>query len=70
MKFLSLLLLSGVLATSCAHKKSCCSKDSCDKDQKQMSCCKKEECKGDSCEKHKAGECKDKCEGSCEKKKQ
>lgn len=69
MKFLSLLLLSGLLATSCAHKKSCCSKDHCDKDQK-MSCCKKEECKGDACEKHKAGECKDKCEGSCEKKKQ
>ena len=55
MKFLSLVVLSGFLTVSCAHKKDCCKQDHCDKSQKS-SCCqmKKEDCKDDSCKKEQA----------------
>jgi hypothetical protein len=51
MKFLSLVVLSGFLTVSCAHKHSCCSKDHCDK--KEKSCCMKDkkECKDGHCKK-------------------
>ena len=51
MKFLTLIVLSGFLAVSCSHKKSCGSGESCNKESK--SCCKKEksDCKDDHCKK-------------------
>ncbi|MES2526932.1 MAG: hypothetical protein V4598_07580 [Bdellovibrionota bacterium] len=53
MKFLSLIVLSGLLTVSCAHKK-CGSNDHCDKDSK--SCCQKEksDCKDGHCKKDEA----------------
>lgn len=60
MKFLSLVVLSGLLTVSCAHKKSCGSKDHCDKQEK--SCCKdkKEECKDGHCAKKDAPKAEEK----------
>lgn len=46
MKALSLLVLSAFLTVSCAHKKSCCKKDHCDKDRKEA-CCSEGSCKKD-----------------------
>lgn len=53
MKFLSLIVLSGLLTVSCAHKK-CDSKESCDK--KDKACCMKEksDCKDGHCKKEEA----------------
>lgn len=54
MKFLSLIVLSGFLTVSCAHKKSCCSKDHCDKSEKKACCMdkdKKVDCKDGHCKK-------------------
>jgi hypothetical protein len=56
MKFLSLVLLSGFLTVSCAHK-SCCKKDADHCDKSEKSCCKKmekEDCKDGHCKKEEA----------------
>ena len=54
MKFLSLVVLSGLLSVSCAHKKDCAGKESCDK-KEAKACCKKnmKDCKDGSCKKEK-----------------
>lgn len=53
MKFLSLVILSGFLTVSCAHKKGDCKDGHCEK-KEAKSCCKmtKEQCK-DHCDKKK-----------------
>lgn len=59
MKFLSLIVLSGLLTVSCAHKK-CDSKESCNKESK--SCCQKEksDCKDGHCDKKDAPKAEEK----------